>query len=139
MIIYAAWLAFVIMPLAGLAFAIRTWLFLQRAVRTTAKIRGYKEESYSSSDCNETTYLPQVFFHDEQGIYREVTLSHERPTRAKGIAENEVRIVYRPGAAKQARLDYWGYLWLPTILLCSPAAILLIVFSWMYVIAKLGL
>ena len=104
--------------LAGIAAAIRVWRFTRDGIRVTARIMGHKvikihPHTTTSSD-NEDQFLPIVTFHDEKGIFREITLSTERPTKVKGVRDDEIRIIYAKGDPKKAKVDDWALLWIST-------------------------
>ncbi|MEP7366794.1 MAG: hypothetical protein ABI972_26340 [Acidobacteriota bacterium] len=135
-----AYVIFGLMPALGILAAVRVWLFVRGAIRQTVKISGHKSRKTSQMlDSTEMTYLPIVTFHDEKGIWREVTLSSERPLRMRGIRDDEVNIIYRPGRAAEAKLDHWSLVWIVPLFLCAPAALLLIALLFLYITARLGM
>jgi hypothetical protein len=131
-----------VLPLFGIVAAIRVWLFLRNGVRVTAKVVGHKfvklRPDSSTSSETEDQYLPIITFHDHNGIYREVTLSTERPLKMKGVRDDEVRIIYPKDNPKKAKMDYWATLWMVPMFLLGPAALLAAAIVWLYVISFWG-
>lgn len=135
-----AYLIFGVMPALGVLAGIRVWRFVRGGIRLTVKISGHK--SYRTSqmlDSTEMTYLPTVTFHDEKGVWREVTLSTERPLKMRGVGDDEVKIIYRPGRPADAKIDHWSIVWIVPLFLCAPVGLLLTVLAFLYVTGRLGL
>jgi hypothetical protein len=134
-----AFVVFVLMPAVGLIVSMRIWLFLRRGVRVTARIVGHKEERSSTSniDMDNSKFLPIVTFRDEQGLHHRITLSQERPMKWRGLQDDEIKLMYRPGDPQHPKIAHWSYVWMAPMLLLGPAAVLLIALGWMIVSSKL--
>jgi hypothetical protein len=134
-----AFITFFLLPAAGLIVSLRTWLFLRRGIRVTARIVGYKEERWEGGiDTDNSRSLPIVSFADERGRQVRVTLSRERPLKWRGLGEDEIKLVYRRGDSQHPRIAYWGYLWMAPAFLFGPAAVLLLCWGWLILTARLS-
>ncbi len=135
----AALVVFLVMPAIGLVFSLRIWLFLRKGVRVTARIVGYKEERWNGGiDTDNSRSLPIVTFRDEAGKAHRVTLPHERPMKLKGVRDDEIKLIYRPGAPQHPKIAHWGLLWMVPAFLFGPAIILLVALGWLLLVAKLS-
>jgi len=130
---------FLLMPMIGLLFSLRIWLFLRNGVRVTARIVGYKEERWDGgSDTDNSRFLPIVSFKDDRGRNVRATLSQERPLSWKGVQEDEIQLIYRKGDSQHPKIAHWGYLWLVPAFLFGPAVLLLLCWGWLVLTAKLS-
>jgi len=135
-------LIFGVLPIFGIVAGIRVWRFLRNGIRVTAKVVGHKfvkiRPDSSTSSETEDQYLPMIVFHDHNGIYREVTLSTERPLKVRGVRDDEVRIIYPRDDPKRAKMDYWATLWMVPMLLLAPATLLAAAYIWVYALSFWG-
>src|SRR3954464_5152398 len=133
-----ALVVFILMPAVGLLFSLRVWLFLRSGVGVTARIVGYKEERFDGGiDTDNSRSLPIVSFRDERGREHRVTLPHERPTKWKGLREDEIKLIYRRGDPQHPKIAHVTMLWLVPAFLFGPAVVLLIALGWLILSAKL--
>ena len=133
-----AFVVFLLMPAIGLLVSLRIWLFLRNGLRVTARIVGYQEVRWEGGiDTDNSKSLPIVSFRDERGREHRVTLSHERPGKWKGVAEDEIKLVYRRGDAQHPKIAHWSLLWLVPLFLFAPAILLLMALGWLLLTAKL--
>src|SRR4051794_38604250 len=108
-----AFVVFALMPAVGLIVSLKVWLFLRKGVRVTARIVGHKEERLMGGlDTDNSRTLPIVSFKDEKGLHHRITLSQERPMKWKGLQEDEIKLIYRPGDPQHPKIAHWGYLWM---------------------------
>jgi hypothetical protein len=129
---------FLLMPAIGLLFSLRIWLFLRTGLRVTARIVGYKEDRWEGGiDTDNSRSLPIVSFRDEHGRAHRVTLSQERPIQWKGLPDDEIKLIYRPGDPQHPKIAHWSLLWMVPMFLFAPAIILLIALGWLILSAKL--
>jgi hypothetical protein len=66
-----------------------------------------------------------------------VTLPHERPIKWKGLRDDEIKLIYRPGDPQHPKIAHRSLLWMVPIFLFAPAVILLIALGWLMLSAKL--
>jgi hypothetical protein len=133
-----AFVVFVLMPAIGVLLSLRVWWFLRNGERVTARIVGHKEERGNGTiDMDNSRFLPIVSFRDDRGRQVRMTLSQERPTKWRGVPEDEIKLIYRRGDPQHPKIAHWGLLWLVPIFLFGPAVILLIALGWLTLVSKL--